>query len=31
MNCLQVFPNIAGLVGLSGVAAVYARSKKDGH
>ncbi len=27
MNGLQVFPNIIGLIGLSGVAAVYARGK----
>lgn len=28
MNCLQVFPNVIGLVGLSGVVAMYARSRK---
>jgi AGCS family alanine or glycine:cation symporter len=27
MNCLQVFPNMVGLIGLSGVAALYARQK----
>jgi AGCS family alanine or glycine:cation symporter len=27
MNALQVFPNLVGLVGLSGVAAAYARSR----
>jgi AGCS family alanine or glycine:cation symporter len=27
MNALQVFPNLIGLVGLSGIAAVYARGK----
>ena len=27
MNALQVFPNLIGLVGLSGIAAMYARSK----
>jgi AGCS family alanine or glycine:cation symporter len=26
MNCLQVFPNLVGLIGLSGIAAVYARA-----
>jgi AGCS family alanine or glycine:cation symporter len=25
MNALQVFPNLIGLVGLSGIAAMYAR------
>ena len=28
MNCLQVFPNMIGLVVLSGVAATYARAKR---
>jgi AGCS family alanine or glycine:cation symporter len=27
MNALQVFPNLIGLVGLSGIAAAYARGK----
>jgi AGCS family alanine or glycine:cation symporter len=27
MNCLQVFPNLVGLIGLSGVAAMYARGR----
>ena len=27
MNTLQVFPNLIGLVGLSGIAAMYARKK----
>jgi AGCS family alanine or glycine:cation symporter len=26
MNCLQVFPNLVGLIGLSGIDAVYARA-----
>ena len=29
MNALQVFPNVIGLIGLSGIAAVYARSRVD--
>ena len=29
MNALQVFPNLIGLVGLSGLAAMYARTKLD--
>jgi AGCS family alanine or glycine:cation symporter len=28
MNALQVFPNVIGLIGLSGIAAVYARSRR---
>jgi AGCS family alanine or glycine:cation symporter len=27
MNCLQVFPNLIGLIGLSGIAAAYARQR----
>ena len=27
MNALQVFPNLIGLIGLSGVAAAYARAR----
>ena len=29
MNALQVFPNLIGLVGLSGVAAMYARDDES--
>ena len=29
MNALQVFPNVIGLVGLSGVAAMYARARLE--
>jgi AGCS family alanine or glycine:cation symporter len=28
MNALQVFPNLIGLIGLSGIAAMYARSRR---
>jgi alanine or glycine:cation symporter, AGCS family len=28
-NGLQVFPNVIGLVGLSGIAAMYARRRQD--
>jgi AGCS family alanine or glycine:cation symporter len=28
MNCLQVFPNVIGLVGLSGIVAMYAKRRK---
>jgi AGCS family alanine or glycine:cation symporter len=27
MNALQVFPNLIGLIGLSGIAAMYARGR----
>jgi len=27
MNALQVFPNMIGLIGLSGIAAMYARKR----
>lgn len=27
MNCLQVFPNLIGLIGLSGIAAMYAKQR----
>ena len=27
MNALQVFPNLIGLVGLSGIVAMYAKSR----
>jgi hypothetical protein len=29
MNALQVFPNVIGLVGLSGLAATYARARLE--
>ncbi|HEX5069113.1 MAG TPA: amino acid carrier protein [Vicinamibacterales bacterium] len=29
MNALQVFPNVVGLIGLSGIAAAYARSRSQ--
>jgi AGCS family alanine or glycine:cation symporter len=31
MNALQVFPNLIGLIGLSGVAAMYARGRATGN
>jgi hypothetical protein len=29
MNALQVFPNLIGLIGLSGLVAVFARDRLD--